>query len=186
MKKNDEDFQAMVRELAEGGDAEAQCEMGDLCANGFCGGKKDDFKAAKWYRLAVAQDNTMAMGKLGVLLEKGRGGKRDSKKATELFLRAGSNPELTSVHRLLGMMFYCGHRVRKDYSKAMQWFSIAAEKGDALSRFCMGEIESSGLNGKANPEKAAEYFRRACDSLFAGKGLDGLARSIEGAANHEK
>ena len=50
--------------LAEHGDAEAQCSLGNMYSNGECV-VKDDEEAAKWIRLAAEQGHVDAQCMIG-------------------------------------------------------------------------------------------------------------------------
>jgi TPR repeat protein len=75
---------ALCEESALAGDVEAQVFVGDTYFNG--GSVESDHAAArKWYAMAAAQKNPDALRKLGEMYAKGDGGRRDIKKAMELW-----------------------------------------------------------------------------------------------------
>jgi len=63
---------AETKKKAEAGDAEAQCVLGVMYANGK-GVLKDDEEAVKWYRKAAVQGNAKAQFNLGIAYENGLG-----------------------------------------------------------------------------------------------------------------
>ena len=63
---------AVIRQLAEHGDAGAQSIFGLMYANGV-GITQNDAEAVKWYRLAAEQGNADAQSNLGVMYFLGSG-----------------------------------------------------------------------------------------------------------------
>jgi TPR repeat protein len=75
---------ALCKAAARAGDNEAQLVLGSA----YLTGKpvaRDPAEARKWYELAAKQNPLMAARKLGELYASGEGGKRDTKKALELW-----------------------------------------------------------------------------------------------------
>ena len=78
-----------LRTLAEGGDPEAQFEMGNVAIAGPSG-------AVLWYRRAGAQGHAGALHALGVLCRDGVGMKHDYAKAYAFFAVAGDQLEASA------------------------------------------------------------------------------------------
>jgi TPR repeat protein len=76
----------LCKEPALAGDVDAQAALGDAYFNGT-GVKVDHRQARKWYEMA-APANTRAARRLGEMYVKGDGGKKDVKKAIELWTGA--------------------------------------------------------------------------------------------------
>jgi TPR repeat protein len=77
----------LCKEAARAGDNDAQLVLGSA----YMTGKpvtRDPAEARKWYELAAKQNPLMAARKLGELYASGEGGKRDTKKAMELWSAA--------------------------------------------------------------------------------------------------
>jgi TPR repeat protein len=79
---------ALCKEAADAGDAAAQAEVGDFYFRGSGPVKADHAEARRWYAKAAAQKQTGAARQLGQMYAKGDGGKRDTKKAIELWKQA--------------------------------------------------------------------------------------------------
>jgi uncharacterized protein len=78
---------ALCKEAARAGDNDAQLVLGKA----YLAGEpvaRDPAEARKWYELAAKQNPLMAARKLGELYASGEGGKRDTKKALELWGKA--------------------------------------------------------------------------------------------------
>lgn len=78
---------APLIKLAEAGNAGAQTELGNIYFRGVDG--KPDLRAArKWFEKAAAQKHPQACRTLGEMVMKGQGGKKDKKKAMQLWFDA--------------------------------------------------------------------------------------------------
>lgn len=62
-----------LRAKAQGGDAQAQNELGEACYAGKLGMVKNAVEAVKWFRLAAHQNHPGAQANLGVCYERGDG-----------------------------------------------------------------------------------------------------------------
>ncbi len=99
------------RELAEGGHAPAQVDLGYLYSEGI-GVQRDDSLAVHWFRLAAEQGNLDAKNNLGFMYALGRGTPQDTQLASRLYreaaraghyvaaqnLRAGLVPVISAVY----------------------------------------------------------------------------------------
>ncbi len=75
---------ALCKEAAQAGDSDAQLALGSAFLTGAVVAR-DPVEARKWYELAARRNPLMAARKLGQMYASGEGGKRDSKKALELW-----------------------------------------------------------------------------------------------------
>ncbi|MDE0835771.1 MAG: tetratricopeptide repeat protein [Akkermansiaceae bacterium] len=66
-----------IKERAEQGDADAQCNLGVMYANGE-GVPEDDAEAVKWFRKAAEQGHADAQYNLGIMYAKGEGVPEDN------------------------------------------------------------------------------------------------------------
>jgi TPR repeat protein/tRNA A-37 threonylcarbamoyl transferase component Bud32 len=88
----------VFKQLAEGGNAEAQLDLGKAFAEGR-GVKRDDASAAMWYRKAALQGNAEAQLRLGALYADGRGVPRDDFQAYVWFSAAARGGNTTAKAR---------------------------------------------------------------------------------------
>lgn len=63
--------------------------------------------------------------------------KGELKKAFEIFLRAATNGDTSSMIRVASM-YTCGEGIQCDYDKAIEWELKAAENGDVSALFNLG------------------------------------------------
>jgi TPR repeat protein len=84
---------ALCKEAGEAGDTDALVTVGDAYFSGR-GAPKDHAEARRWYQRAADKKNPQAAHKLGEMYAAGDGGKRDTKKAVELWrtAEAGGDP----------------------------------------------------------------------------------------------
>lgn len=61
----------------------------------------------------------------------------------------------------LGYCYYMGLGIDQDYSKAVEWFTKAAEQGYAEAQLFLGECYEEGKGVKQNDNKAVEYYQMA-------------------------
>ena len=76
---------SLCTQAAEAGDAGAQATVGDFYYRGSGPVKANHAEARRWYAKAAAQKQPAAARRLGEMYAKGDGGKRDAKKAVELW-----------------------------------------------------------------------------------------------------
>src|SRR5262245_31388427 len=83
------DYKSALRiwmETAQGGDAEAENNVGEIYERGI-GGQPNYEAAALWYQKAADQGNSRALFNLGTLYEQGLGVEQDRLKALNLYRR---------------------------------------------------------------------------------------------------
>jgi hypothetical protein len=64
---------------------------------------------------------------------------------------------------MLGLMYFQGHGVAKDYASALIWLRKAAEKGNADAQDVLGAMYDLGLGTGKNPVEAAFWRRKAAE-----------------------
>jgi TPR repeat protein len=113
---------------AQGGSAEAQCQVGQFYAEGP-GVSRDLAEAVKWYRRAADQGNVAAQNQLGICLYRGKGVEYDPTEAVKWFRKAADQGN-AEAELYLGAACMSGHGVPFDYGQGMMWFEKAAKDGD--------------------------------------------------------
>ena len=61
----------------------------------------------------------------------------------------------------LGLMYYKGEDIEKNYEQAVHWWSEAAEQGHSSSQFKLGLMYRKGENIEKNYKKALQWFDEA-------------------------
>src|SRR5437762_3316950 len=67
----------------------------------------------------------------------------------------------------LGLCYYSGDGVPKDFSKAAKWFRKAAEQNNAAAQCNLGISYASGQGVAKDGVEAAKWFRKAAEQNYA-------------------
>ena len=63
----------------------------------------------------------------------------------------------------LGLMYYTGDGVPRNYKLALQWYTKAAEKGDTASQFHLGKMYDNGDGVPEDDELAVKWYTKAAN-----------------------
>lgn len=74
---------------------------------------------------------------------------------------------LGDVMGSVGAMYLSGSLVEKDCGRALEWFTMAAERGDARAAAAAGAMHYYGLGTERDYKEAGSWFRRAAEKGFA-------------------
>jgi TPR repeat protein len=160
------DYQTAYREwktAAEGGQAEAQFDLGVLYAQGL-GVKRDLTEAASWYRKAAEQGNAEAEFALGQMYSRGWGVPRDEADAMRWMQMANdpvSDGPPTDWARVEG------YGVEQDQKQAAYWYDLAAQKGHAEAQYNLARLYASGQGVPRDQEQALRWVRAAASQGYA-------------------
>ena len=169
--------------LAREGNAEAQCNLGNMYANGT-GVSQDVEKAYKLFSVAIAQGHeeasmmrenlsermspdeiTNTQFSLGMMYRRGDnmyGVSQDFLEAVKWFhLAAGGGHTLAQCE--LAQMYYNGEGVPQDYGQAAKCYHQAAEAGDTDAQYNLGKMYAEGKGVRKNQARAAKWIRKAAE-----------------------
>ena len=152
---------ALLRPLAEQGDARAQASLGLMYASGN-GVQRDDVEAAGWFRRAAEQGNALGQFQLGLLYAKGQGMPQDYTEATKWYHLA-ANQRYPQAQYELGFLYASGDDGPTDYVTAHMWFNLAAANfaaSDTRNRRA-ASFNREAVESKMTREQIAEAQRRA-------------------------
>ena len=127
---------------AEAGDAQSQCWLGSLYANGE-GVGVDDARALHWYLAAAKQGNHMAQANVGAFLFMGRGAPKNASEAVRWLTEAANGGDLNGLFNL-AVLYAKGDGVPADPSEAASLYRRAAELGHYPSQSRLGYIYAHG------------------------------------------
>ena len=113
----------VTKELAEGGDAEAQNNLGAMYATGE-GVPQDNKEAVKWFRMSAEQGKAKGQSNLGVMYMNGTGVPQDYKEAVKWYRISADQGDAMGQSNL-GLMYANGTGVRQDDKQAYAWWSVA-------------------------------------------------------------
>jgi TPR repeat protein len=128
---------------AEQGAAEAQFTVGYMYATGK-GAQLDYTEAAKWFRLAAAQDHARAQLSMGMLYDNGWGVARDRMEAFRWYLLAAEKGE-PQAQTNIGAFYIEGLVGEPNPAEAVKWFRRAAVQGAPRAMISLGSIYGEGL-----------------------------------------
>jgi TPR repeat protein len=149
-----------LKEAARTDDA-AQLRLGALYALGV-GIEQDEKEAARLYRLAIAQKNSMAMNNLANLLMSGGGVEKDPDRGVRLYREAARFGEVGAMLNL-GARYTVGAGVEKDLEAALAWYEKAAKLGSPLGLFELGKRYEQGAGVAKDEREAVRLFTDAAD-----------------------
>ena len=148
-----------LRARAEGGDVNAQVELGQKYYAGN-GVEKSGVEAAKWLRKAAEQGHAPAQYDLAVMLDDGQGVQTDKAEALKWYLQAARQGYAKAQYNL-GFNYSHGDGVPQDYAEALSWYRKAADQGFANAQINLGTLYT---NGEGVPQDAAAgvaWFQKA-------------------------
>ena len=118
---------ALMRPLADQGNAAAQVRLGLMYARGH-GVPRDDAGAVRWYRKAAESGYAWGQTNLGYMYSMGRGVAKDDARAVEWY-RMAAEQDFAMAQDNLGVMYRDGRGVTQDAAVAVDWFRTAATSG---------------------------------------------------------
>ena len=147
------EYRKLLLHAAQEGYSEAQWLLAEGQAQGREGFKKDPVEANKWMKLAADQGNLNAIIGYADFHEQGIGVPKDLSKSFALLKRAHELGYAGAGARI-GKYYWEGLVVRRDDETAYHYFSQAAEAGDPLGLYMLGEcfLQVRGLPGLKSPD----------------------------------
>jgi TPR repeat protein len=133
---------------AQGGNAEAQAEIGAAYVGGVTGFEQNFAEGIKWLRKAVAQENASAKTVLGFCYAEGKGLPQDFYLAVKWYREAAEQGDSAGQEQL-AHSYRLGWGVDKDYTEAARWYRLAAEQGSPASQASLGVYVLDGPRGAA-------------------------------------
>lgn len=138
---------ALFTQLAEGGDPQAQHNLGYLYHVGK-GVAQNDAQAMIWYRKAADQGYAPSQFNVGVMFEEGQGVSPDVDQAIAWYTKAAGQSYLKAEQKLADLYIS-----RRDFANALIWVRKAADQGDPGEQFNLGSFY---FNGWAVPKDNAQ------------------------------
>ncbi len=120
-----------VRGQAEGGDAEAQHELGALLAVGR-GNPQSYAEAAQWFQRAAEQGHSGAQYWLGNLYMRGAGVPQDQHRMMQWWHKAAVQGNVNAQYAL-GSAYRDGDMIKPDAARANAWFFMASSNTGAIN-----------------------------------------------------
>ena len=150
------------RSLAEAGHAKAQIQLGIMHEMGL-GVKQDYTEASKWYQKAAIQGDKEGHRRL---LEMRKRGLTTTFQPPIPESWQGNTTDPQSQYDI-GIMYFKGIGIEKNYALAYRWFYMAANQGHPRARNDLAFLLSWGLGVQQNKPEAYIWFLRAAEQGFA-------------------
>lgn len=154
-----------IHRLAEEGNLESQLALGYMYLYGENGVTSDYVKAFKYYEMAAAQNDKIALNNLGSLYFNGIGTEVNYVKAAELFAQAaklGSDDAAVN----LAFIYLSGNNQSQNQQEAIELFRQAANAGNNTARFMLGYAYYKGFQVQQDYYKAVELMKISSDAQF--------------------
>ena len=158
---------ADLRASAEGGDADAQTNLGYRYFGGV-----DHAEASAWYRKAAEQGHVEAQYMLGWMNHRGFMDNaspsdltaRDFVAAVAWYRKAAEQGHVEAQY-MLGRMYHQGRGVPQDFVEAVAWYHQAAEQGQPQALWYLGDMYSEGLGVLQDFVEAHRWYNLAASRL---------------------
>ena len=149
----------ILKPLVDGGNAEALYVMGRLILEGK-GVKKNNTRAAEFFRLAAEKGDVSAMNSWATSLVTGDGVPRNFHEAARWFRKAAEQGHASAQYNL-GLRYANGQGVPQDYKEAVAWYRKAAEQGLAAAQNNLGFMYRNGYGVPENTVLAYMLYNLA-------------------------
>jgi TPR repeat protein len=157
--QNDTEAFRWYKLAADQGNASGQVSIGNAFSRGIGGVAQDSDEAMKWYRRAAEQGSPDGEAGLGKAFEE----RNDYQSAMPWLVKA-ANHGSSWAEIELGLLLEEGHGgVPRNYGYAMQWFLIAARRGDAEAGIYIAEMYQNGWGMKVDYKEAMRWLQMAAD-----------------------
>ncbi|KXS16575.1 HCP-like protein [Gonapodya prolifera JEL478] len=165
-----------LMKAAGGQDAAAKCWVGHYYAYGYAVVPINNHKAVELWQLTADQGSPAARMKMGWAYWDGDNGLKEDKEQAWKWLqkaldqgyphteRQQENPQ---VQHDLGLCYYNGVTMEKDFQQAVQCFRKAAEQGDACAHYYLGGCYLQGYGVEKDVQQAVQWFRKAAEQGLA-------------------
>ena len=163
------------------GDRDAQRDLAMAYGEGE-GVAQDYTEAAKWFRKAAEQGDTISQYATGSMCEHGDGVAKDLVEALRWYRKAADQGYARAQFNV-GNSYYHGSGVTRNYAEAIKWYRKSAEQGDVivtgLALSCLGYCYANGQGVTKNPIEAyAHYDLAGATVAGARKALMDLAPGL--------
>jgi len=156
-----------LKTLADGGDVEAQLNLGYTYLYGLNGANIDYKQALAYYEAAAQQNSATAYNNLGSLYYSGIGTNVDTTKAISFFEKAA---ELGSSDAAVNLAVISLDKLKNDDTQENRnkIFDLLknAEKDNNIAKYLLGYCYLKGFLVKQNDAKAFELIKSAADDQY--------------------
>jgi TPR repeat protein len=140
---------------------EAQLNLGYMYENGY-GCEKDTYMAFNLYTLAAGDDIAEAQHRLALCYHHGVGTEMDLQQALYWYKKAALQEYPPSMNNL-ALYYELVEKTKNAIHEAVRLLTVAAEKGDIISQYNLGDLYATGAQGQIPVDlgNARKYFQMA-------------------------
>ena len=160
-KKNYSEAVRLFKIAAEGGDAEAQAELGWCYLDGN-GITKSYSEAFKWFSQSANQGNANGQNGLGGCYRNGYGVNQSYSESIKWF-RLSAEQGYAKAQANLGYSYQKGYGVDQSWSIAAKWYRLAAEQGHSMAQNNLGACYKDGAGVPQSCTEALKWFRLSAE-----------------------
>lgn len=160
-----QDAYAILKPLADSGDAEAQKMMGIMYDYGH-GVTADPEQAMQWYIRSAEQGQTAVQYQVGAKYFKGENIAQNYAEAAKWWGRAAASGQVDAQFNL-GLMYFRGLGVAQDDARASEFFQRAAEQNHAHSQYSLAVMYAFGRGVAKNYDTALQWFLKSAEKNVA-------------------
>ena len=153
-------------DLAQNGDAEAQCWLARQYEDGLCGLCKDDPLAVVWIKKAAEAGRAEAQFALGIRYFFGIGVPQDLAQAVYWLHKAALRNHAEAQYRLAGCL-EDGLGTSVDKAAGVFWYTRSAELGYPQAQNMLGILCIKGMGMPRDAQAAAAWFQKAAAQGYA-------------------
>lgn len=186
----------LAQKSADQGNAKAQNDLGYMYEYGL-GVNRNIDKAFELYELAGDNGYEIGYWNIGMMYHMGRSVARDYKKAEKWIRKAADEGLIVAIDFLarsgdveaqykLGLSYYHGNNegvndIKQNFTKALDWFNKAAEKGNTDAMYSLGQMYENGDGVNQDYTIAAAWYKKAAE-----KGNDMAKKALNNLPNSTK
>lgn len=160
---NEEQASIWERKAAEGGNAKAMAQLGQLAEK-----KRNFAEAFVWYEKLANKGDPAGEGNLAALYFNGTGVVKDVDKGVALWRKAAGAGSTRAMNGL-GVAYLNGLGTPKDVPQALQWFRRASDAGEARAHTVLASLHLRGGEGISQDPASVV---RLCQLAIDGGNLD--------------
>ena len=149
------------KNLAEQGDASAQCSLG-YCYDMGQGVEQDYSQAVYWYRKSAEQGNSLGQNNLGYCYQHGQGVEKDYSQAVYWYKKSAEQGN-SNAQNSLGYCYQHGQGVEQNYSQAIYWYIKSADQGNSLAQYNLAYCYKNGQGVEKDYTKAVYWYRKSAE-----------------------
>jgi hypothetical protein len=149
-------------ELAEEGARLGCHHCQGVVAYCYCSGfgcEDDEARSLSLARESSGRGSRYGQYTLGELIDCGSAGLAQYDAAA--FWRLAAAQGLDGAQHSLGLMYFHGNEVARDYAEALRWFHLAAAQGYPSAFFLIADCHENGRGVAADVAEAIRWYRRA-------------------------